>query len=64
MKKFWKILSNWKLVVKLIDLIKDAYADKEVTESEAEEVLSEAVSMLIEMGVIKMRAADTSDEEE
>jgi len=52
MKKIWKILSNYKRVIKLINLIKDAYEDKKVTGAEAEAVLAEAVATLVEMGVI------------
>ena len=52
MSKFWKILSNWKRVVKLIQLIKDAYEDKKITGAEAEAVLDEAILSLVEMGVI------------
>jgi hypothetical protein len=53
MKKFWKILSNWKRVVKLIDLIKDAYEDKKITGVEAEAVLDETIAVLVEMDVIE-----------
>ena len=52
MKKFWKILSNWKRVVSLIDLVKKAAEDKKVTGAEAEAVVDEAIKMLVEMGVI------------
>jgi hypothetical protein len=52
MKKFWKILSNWKRIVALIDLIKDAAEDKKVTGAEAEAVLDEAIDMLVEMEII------------
>ncbi len=52
MKKFWKILSNWKRIVKLIDLIKTAAEDKKVTGAEAEAVVDEAIAMLVEMEVI------------
>jgi len=53
MKRFWKVLSNWKRVVKLIDLIKQAYADKKITGTEAEAVLREAIDTLVEMGVME-----------
>jgi hypothetical protein len=53
MSKFWKILSNWKRVVKLVDLIKAAYEDKKITGVEAELVLKEAIATLVEMGVIE-----------
>lgn len=53
MKKFWKILSNWKRVVKLIKLIKGAYEDKKVTGAEAEAVLDEAIATLVDMGIIE-----------
>lgn len=52
MSKFWKILTHWKRVVKLIQLIKDAYEDKKVTGAEAEAVLEEAIGTLVEMGVL------------
>ena len=52
MRKFWRILSNWKRVVKLVGLIKNAAEDKKVTGEEAEAVLKEAIAMLVEMGVI------------
>ena len=53
MKQFWKILSNWKRIVKLINLIKKAYEDKKITGAEAEAVLKEAIATLVEMDVIE-----------
>ena len=53
MSKFFKILTHWRRVVKLIELIKAAYADKKVTGAEAEAVLDEAIDTLVEMGVIE-----------
>ena len=52
MSKFFKILTHYKRVMKLIQLIKDAYADKKVTGVEAEAVLNEAIATLVEMGII------------
>ena len=52
MSKFFKILKNWKKVVALIDLVKKAYADKKVTGAEAEAVLDETITILVDMGII------------
>ena len=52
MKKFWKIVSNWRKIVTLISLIKTAAEDKKVTGVEAEEVVGKAIEMLVEMDII------------
>ncbi len=49
----WKILSNWRRVINLINLIKAAYEDKKITGTEAEAVLDEAIETLVKMGVIE-----------
>ena len=52
MKKLWKIISNWRRVAKLIEIIKVAAKDKKVTGAEAEAVLDEAIDMLVEMEIL------------
>ena len=52
MRKLYKIIRNYKRVLKLVDLIRLAYKDKKVTGKEAEEVLDEAIEMLVSMGLI------------
>lgn len=50
---FWKILTNWRKIVAIIELVKDAVADKKVTGAEAEKVLDEIIALLVEIGVIE-----------
>ena len=52
MGKLWSVLRHYKRVVALIGLIKEAYEDKKITGTEAEEVLAEAIDTLVEMGII------------
>ena len=52
MKKFLKILLQYKKVLALIELIKLAYADKKITGPEAKKVLAEAIDMLVAMKLL------------
>ena len=50
--KRWTILKHWKSVIRLIDLIKDAYKDRKITGQEAELVVAQAIETLVEMKII------------
>jgi predicted metal-binding transcription factor (methanogenesis marker protein 9) len=52
-KKFFKILLQYKKVIALINLIKEAYKDKKITGDEAEKVLKEAIDMLVAMKILE-----------
>lgn len=52
MSKLWKIVRNWRKVAGLIEVIKVAAKDRKVTGLEAEAVVKEAVSILVEMEII------------
>jgi len=53
MKMFWKILRNWRKVLNIINLIKAAFEDHQLTESEAMAVLKATGDILVEMKIIE-----------
>lgn len=53
MKMFFKILGNWRKIAGIVELVKQAVADKKVTGTEAEGVLDEVIKLLVEIGVIE-----------
>lgn len=50
---FWKIITNYKKVAELINLVKKSYVDKKLTKEELDEITNEILELLVALGVIE-----------
>jgi len=50
---FWKILRNYKDIVKLIKLVRDSYTDKNLSKVELKVITFEILELLEKLGLVK-----------
>ena len=49
----WSLIANYRKVLALINLVKEAYADKNLTKAEVDTIALQITNLLRELGVLK-----------
>ena len=52
---FWRVLRNYRKILKLLNLLKESYSDKRLSEDELKKISDEILKLLVELRLVEKK---------